>query len=486
VPDFYSASSGSPLEPVTVAVWPEAGQFEPTEAFEQATLQVTYQYGFPGAIGAGPYDRTQLADPPDRIDPEEQIHGGAGLDTALHDAAGAGTVTIADSLTYATVEDVASVSSLLVRGGPSQRPVVRLAAASAWTFTGQAGAELTLDGLFVSGGDIVLQGPFAHVRLTGCTTDPGTLDETGAALAQSVDGRELAPVTIWIEGPGAIRQLTIDHCVLGPVRTRNGGAVEAVSISDSIVQGIDPAGSGLTVFDPQLLQRAVNADNPLSKAVLALLADSSPGGIEASLASVIGGPSIWDSTLFADVPLPVAVQELVAEGAAADTAALNLGLLRAAFPVALASAALAFADGTVALDRVTVLGDAYVHRLDASDSILAGFTVAEDAQDGCVRFSAVGPASRVASPYLSVSLAAGAAVFTSTSFGDPAYGQLLDTADRAIASGAAGATITAGADTGSELGAYSADLAPVKEKGLLIKYAEYMPLGLTPVVVHVT
>ena len=53
---------------------------------------------------------------------------------------------------------------------------------------------------------------------------------------------------IWIEAdpnaaagtPGAIGQLIIDHCVLGPIRTRNGGAVESVAISDSIVQGISP------------------------------------------------------------------------------------------------------------------------------------------------------------------------------------------------------------------------------------------------------
>ena len=36
------------------------------------------------------------------------------------------------------------------------------------------------------------------------------------------------------------------------------------------------------------------------------------------------------------------------------------------------------------------------------------------------------------------------------------------------------------------MGAFSADLNPVKEQGLLLKYAEYMPLGLAPVIVHVT
>ncbi len=36
------------------------------------------------------------------------------------------------------------------------------------------------------------------------------------------------------------------------------------------------------------------------------------------------------------------------------------------------------------------------------------------------------------------------------------------------------------------LGAFSADLNPLREQGLLTKYAEYMPLGLTPVIIHVT
>jgi hypothetical protein len=36
------------------------------------------------------------------------------------------------------------------------------------------------------------------------------------------------------------------------------------------------------------------------------------------------------------------------------------------------------------------------------------------------------------------------------------------------------------------MGAFSADLNPVKEQGLLIKYEEYVPLGITPVIVHVT
>jgi hypothetical protein len=508
VPELYGASAGAPLEPVPITVWPEAGQLEPTAGFE-GSLGVSYQYGFPAQIGAGPYDRTLFDDPPVRIDPEEQIRGGAGLDVALTDANGAGTVTVDDSLTYDAVADVAPVASLLVRAGDGERPVVRLPDGAVWTFTGAAGAELTLDGLFVSGGDVVLRGAFATVRITGCTFDPGTLDAGGDALAESADGRALAPVTLWIEAdpaaapgePGAIEQLVVDHCVLGPVRTRNGGAVEQVALSDSVVQGIEPSGA-LAVYDPELLVRALGAASPLAADVRGRLSAgasdvvTSYGGgtvsatslakVVSSLNAIVAGPALWDATLFADVPLPPAVDALVAEGAAADTAALNRGLLEAAFPAALTQAALALEAGVVGLDRVTVLGAAYVHRLFASDSILAGFAVAEDAQDGCVRFSATLFGSRVPRRYLSVSIAPGAQVFTSTSFPDPAYAQLLETADRAIASGATAVTITAGAESGSEMGAYSGELAPVKENGLLTKYAEYMPLGLTPVVVHVT
>ena len=149
-------------------------------------------------------------------------------------------------------------------------------------------------------------------------------------------------------------------------------------------------------------------------------------------------------------------------------------------------AALALAAGTAVLWRVTVLGRTFVHRLQASDSILDGFTAVEDTQDGCVRFSAVTTGSSVPRRYLSVSTALDAPLFTSRAFGEPGYGQLLESADRAIVGGASDVTITAGAETGSEMGAYSSLLAPIKERGLLVKFDEYMPLGLTPVVVHVT
>ena len=166
--------------------------------------------------------------------------------------------------------------------------------------------------------------------------------------------------------------------------------------------------------------------------------------------------------------------------------ALNRALIEESFPVALGVAAVAVADATVQLSRVTVLGRIAAHRLSASDSILADFAAVDDAQDGCVRFSAYASGSAIPGQYRSAAIPPGAPIFTSQSYGQPGFAQLIETADAAIVGGGAGASISSGAENGSEMGAFCADLNPIKEQGLLIKYAEYMPLGLTPVIVHVT
>ena len=114
------------------------------------------------------------------------------------------TVTIADSRTYAAVAEVtcapadgdadssaagatavgpSSGRPLTVRARPGERPLIRFpeqhrpGERPQWVFHGGQGARLVLDGLFVSGGDIVLRGPFEHVKIVGCTFDPGTLDD---------------------------------------------------------------------------------------------------------------------------------------------------------------------------------------------------------------------------------------------------------------------------------------------------------------------
>jgi hypothetical protein len=525
VPPRYRLSPGWQL----TSVWPEIGRFAAAEDSPAGPLTVGYQYGFPSLIGAGPYDRDLCGERPAAVAPETAVSGG----TVLPALPAAGTVTILDSLTYQSLVNAGStadpVVSLVVRAGPGMRPVLRpppgppgQAGPGQWTFTGGAGARLVLDGLTVSGCDIVLRGTFDTVRLTACTVDPGTArseaEEPGSPpLATAADGVPLAPCRIFIEAdPDApasaqIGQLLVDHCILGPVRTRSGGSVGTLIITDSIVQGL-PAASGTAftqadIFDPGLLARGLAAgrSRPADPVSAALLDAMSPAGAAAVLVfadrgrpgaafpldglnALVGGPSLYHADRFTAVSLSAGVLALAAQ---AETGTiepdrlptLNRSLIEESFPVALGVAALAVADAAVQLTRVTVLGRIAAHRLSASDSILAGFAAVDDAQDGCVRFSAYVGGSAIPRQYACAVIAPGAPVFTSESYGRPGFAQLTEAADAAITGGA---SIVSGAESGSEMGAFCADLNPIRERGLLAKYAEYMPLGLEPVIVHVT
>ena len=526
VPPRYGLGPGWQL----TSVWPEIGRFAAAAADSPpGPLTVSYQYGFSSLIGAGPYDRDVLGNRPATVVPETAVSGGA----ALPALPATGTVTIGDSLTYQALADAGStpdpVVSLVVRAGPGKRPVLRPAPGPSgpgeWIFTGGPGARLVLDGLTISGCDIVLRGAFDTVRFTACTVDPGTAQEEAVApgsppLATAADGVPLAPCRIFIEADPAaaagsqLGQLLVDHCVLGPVRTRSGGSVGTLTITDSIIQGI-PATSGTAfteadVFDPVLLARGLAAGrgSPADPVSAALLAAMPPADATAVLAYVggsppgsafpldglnalVGGPSLYQAGGFPAVSLSASVLALAAQAEAGTIEpdrlpVLNRALIEASFPVALGVAGLAVADAAVQLTRVTVLGRIAAHRLSASDSILAGFTAVDDAQDGCVRFSAYADGSAIPRPYASAVIASGAPIFTSESYGQPGFAQLSEAADAAVTGGAASVSITSGAGNGSEMGAFCADLNPVREQALLAKYAEYMPLGLTPVVIHIT
>ena len=132
------------------------------------------------------------------------------------------------------------------------------------------------------------------------------------------------------------------------------------------------------------------------------------------------------------------------------------------------------------------MGQAKIHQLYASDCILNDEFRLDNPQEGCVRFSAWTTGSNLPSPYESVEIAPDSPLFTSRQFGQPGYAQLRLDCDRYILSGREGATLSAGGSDGSEMGAFSCEKNSIKERGLRIKYEEYMPLGLSPVVIYVT
>jgi hypothetical protein len=322
------------------------------------------------------------------------------------------------------------------------------------------------------------------------------------------------PTHLWIDG--TVRRLIIDRSVMGPIRTRAAGLVETLTMTNSIVQGIRTAGYGALepqqVKDPTRFERLLQtALDPVSRLLLshapeitALLGGGASPPYAASppsesqlpavlniLDQIILGPSLWDAQAFARVPLSAQTNMLLQTTDRHSAApVLNRLLLEDAFPFELADAAIALADGDIRLSRCTILGRIVAHSFDASECILQQLAQVDNIQDGCLRFTAWADGSLVPRQYECVRIPQNAPLFTSTDFGHPGYAQLLPLADAQIlpppVKDERQNTISEGAEDGSEMGAYARDKNPIKQRALLLKFLEYMPAGLTPVVVPVT
>ncbi len=160
-------------------------------------------------------------------------------------------------------------------------------------------------------------------------------------------------------------------------------------------------------------------------------------------------------------------------------------------PVVTVTGPLALGEAEVHLARVTVLGDLNVHRLWATDSLIAGTGDVFDTQNGCFRFSAASEASRnqLPHPYESAFFVNPEPLFVSRTFGNPGYAQLSDAPVRVSGSDDdldAHASIVSGAEDDGEMGAFHNLHGPLKERALRAKFEEYMPFGLLPVLIHET
>lgn len=380
----YADPDKSAGDPEAVVVTVERGRFQYVTPPAVPVFSV-YHYGFASALGAGAYDRRQAGA---AAIPAPNVTGaGNALALRLATIAPTDTIVIGDSRTYTSVTPTAVDQALEIHAGNEQRPLVRQSVGGTWTFTGKPNATLLLDGLFISGGDIVLDGDFDTVTIHCCTFDPGSWDACRGKIQAAADGRPLTPTRLVIKGN--VRALVIERSILGPI-VLGGGTLTKAALSDTSVQAL--------------------------QAALAL-----------------------------DLPM-----------------------------------------GTVSLARVTLLGPANLHRLNATDSILDDTVTVEDTQHGCVRFSAWATGSVIPGPYESVRIDPRAFLFASRSFGQPDYCQLHAGADFAIRGGGSGRTISAGAEDGSEMGVFCRELVPVKERSLLIKLQEFLPLGQTPVLIHTT
>ncbi|HVV49545.1 MAG TPA: hypothetical protein VHO06_07795 [Polyangia bacterium] len=138
--------------------------------------------------------------------------------------------------------------------------------------------------------------------------------------------------------------------------------------------------------------------------------------------------------------------------------------------------------GAVQITRSTVFGDVHADLLQVTDSIVVGAAVVANTQASCIRFSAVSlndppvaagdPPARLPRLYRVPALdKVPSFFFTSMRFGDAGYAQL---------SQAAPAAVSAGAENGSEMGAFSTELRPIQLAAIVAKVDQFKPVAVLP------
>lgn len=186
-------------------------------------VRVNFHYGFSMAMGGGEYERR--ASFAIDSDADVEIAQGDSIQTAFDSVAGGGIVEIQDSGRYeetpALVVDAAARVEL--RAANEHRPT--------WILSGDlnielnAGAELTLNGLLITGGTLRVApgsgtGP-RLLRLRHCTLVPG--------LGLTREGEPLSPdlPSLIVEAPDTT--VEIDHCIVGAIQTMDAVNVKLAS-----------------------------------------------------------------------------------------------------------------------------------------------------------------------------------------------------------------------------------------------------------------
>ncbi|MEN4920925.1 phage tail protein [Achromobacter spanius] len=249
-----------------VGLDPRRGRIALPAGAVAASVQVRYAYGFPGDIGAGPYDRSAGADdepaatPPDAFDVLLRVPSVATPTLAAALAAvlpGQRARIIVDhdgSEAIAPDLDLPD-THLAIEAAPRRRPVFL----GDWRLRGNASTRVLLDGLLLDG-RLRLEGALRAAALRHCTLVParGGVRHTGAAP-------EL--------------ELTLRRCICGPVRSA--GPLASVDIDGCLIdaQGVAPAAvdvddSALRVVGSTLFGRVaagrLDASNTLFGAPLAI------------------------------------------------------------------------------------------------------------------------------------------------------------------------------------------------------------------------
>ena len=331
------------------------------------------------------------------------------------------------------------IADVTIRGDDEERAVhPHRAGRPRGCFTRRPAARrLRLEGLLVSGTDIVLRGSFDEVVLSCCTPRPGHAAARSARRRRS--GTSASTAATWPRSPSGSRARCArwSSTAASPARSAPAPAasIETLRVADSVLQGLPTEQPGALTALRDARRPVHRADeahrrrDPLSdlagRAAVAAVrrrrhrrtptTPRSPRPTRSSSSRTCRrsstAPLIWTRTGSRDrAAARLAPPPRWPPAAGAALAALNRQLLAEAYPLALADAALAPTPGIAACPAARCSGRATLHRLECSESILDDVVRVQDAQDGCVRFSAWSTGSALPRRYESVQIDPGAPI----------------------------------------------------------------------------
>ncbi|WP_420124764.1 hypothetical protein [Nakamurella sp.] len=232
-PDGSTWSNAARLAAGQLAIDPQLGRLA-FGADQADPPTVTFLTGQPSDTG-GSELRDRPADPPEAPVFPVRRDGDAGAATtvtaALAAGGGAGTVLIDDSRTYTgdLTVTVPPAEQLRLVGRGGAQPVIDLPTGAVVT-VGERGA-LTLFGLVLAGGPLVVRGRPDRIEVGDCTFVPGGRPDPAAQVPPPVGPSIVLELdTDWQS------QLVIDNCVTGPLLLPADSG--EVTITDSIVDGV--------------------------------------------------------------------------------------------------------------------------------------------------------------------------------------------------------------------------------------------------------
>jgi hypothetical protein len=277
-----------------VGIDPELGRLAFGTA-QTAPPLVSFVTAQPSDTGGG--ELRPRPDNPDDLPVTPVRRSGAGgaattVGSALAACGGNGTVQIEDSRTYPgdLAVSVPAGGSLRLVSADGTWPL--LALASGLTITVGERGLVSLRGLLVTGGPLVVRGRPERVELADCTFVPGTELDVDGTVSPPV-----MPSVVLDLDPDWQTELVVDTCVTGPLSVPADGTT--LSIVDSIVDGVDDG-----------LGRAAGVTAATASVVPMLRAPAAPGPLSLPPASVTLrltlGTDPWRLITLATAPTDVA------------------------------------------------------------------------------------------------------------------------------------------------------------------------------------